>query len=55
MGCLKFRWGALSGSALPCLSQGEDGMRDFLEEKWPELAILAGFGIVWLAIVIAWV
>jgi hypothetical protein len=29
-------------------------MRDFLEEKWPELAILTGFGIVWLAIVMLW-
>ena len=37
-----------------CLSQGENGMREFLEEKWPELAILTGFGIVWLAIVMLW-
>ena len=29
-------------------------MRDFLEDKWPELAIFTGFGIVWLAIVILW-
>jgi hypothetical protein len=36
------------------LLQGENGMRDFLEEKWPELAILTGFGIGWLAIVMLW-
>ena len=38
-----------------CLSQWENGMRDFLEEKWPELTILTGFGIVWLAIVMMWI
>ena len=36
------------------LVQGEKGMRDFLEEKWPELAVLAGFCVTWLAIVASW-
>jgi len=29
-------------------------MRDFLEEKWPELAVVAGFGVGWLAIIVSW-
>jgi hypothetical protein len=29
-------------------------MRDFLEEKWPELAVLTGFCVAWLAIVASW-
>jgi hypothetical protein len=44
----------VAGQRACCLSQGENGMRGFLEEKWPELAILTGFGIVWLAIVMLW-
>jgi hypothetical protein len=29
-------------------------MRDFLEERWPELLAATGIGLLWLAIVIPW-